>query len=54
MQEGIWCFTVGQETFEAGPGDVVWGPAGAPDGVSNPGKARLSILVGIAPAPSKP
>ena len=53
VQEGIGSFTVGPETFEAGPGDVVWAPAGVPHGVTNHGKARLSILVGIAPAPAK-
>ena len=53
VQEGIGRFTVGARSFEAGPGDVVWAPAGVPHGVENQGKARLSILVGIAPAPAK-
>jgi mannose-6-phosphate isomerase-like protein (cupin superfamily) len=51
VQEGIGRFTVGSDTFDAGPGDVVFAPAGAPHGVSNEGKSRLAILVGIAPSP---
>jgi mannose-6-phosphate isomerase-like protein (cupin superfamily) len=54
VQEGIGRFTVGTETFDAGPGDVVWAPAGIPHGVENRGRARLAILVGIAPSPVKP
>src|SRR5262249_38704629 len=55
VQEGIWRSTVGAETSDAGPGSVVWAPAGAPHGVANQGRTRLAILVGIAPAPpSKP
>ena len=52
VQEGIGRFTVGTATFDAGAGDVVWAPAGVPHGVTNQGKARLALLVGIAPAPS--
>jgi mannose-6-phosphate isomerase-like protein (cupin superfamily) len=52
VQEGIGRFTVSADSFDAGPGDVVWAPAGAPHGVANQGKVRLSILVGIAPAPA--
>jgi mannose-6-phosphate isomerase-like protein (cupin superfamily) len=51
VQEGIGWVTVGTESFEAGPGDVVWAPAGAPHGIENRGKGRLSVLVGIAPGP---
>jgi mannose-6-phosphate isomerase-like protein (cupin superfamily) len=51
VQEGIGRFTVGADTFDAGPGDVVWAPAGMPHGVANAGKTRLSLLVGIAPGP---
>jgi quercetin dioxygenase-like cupin family protein len=51
VQEGIGWFTVAGDSFEAGPGDVVWAPAGAPHGVENRGKGRLSVMVGIAPAP---
>lgn len=49
--EGRGSFTVGDEIREAGPGALVWAPAGAPHGVRNPGAERLVLLVGIAPAP---
>jgi mannose-6-phosphate isomerase-like protein (cupin superfamily) len=52
VQEGIGRFIIGAEAFDAGPGDVVWAPAGVPHGVENRGRARLAILVGIAPAPA--
>jgi quercetin dioxygenase-like cupin family protein len=51
VQEGTGWFTVGPDTFEAAPGDVVWAPAGVPHGVENRGRTRLAILVGIAPSP---
>ena len=47
--EGEGEFTVGDETRRCSQGGVVWAPAGAPHGVSNPGSARLVLLVGIAP-----
>jgi mannose-6-phosphate isomerase-like protein (cupin superfamily) len=50
VQEGIGWFTVGADSFEAGPGDVVWAPAGAPHGVENRGKTRVAMVVGIAGA----
>jgi len=46
-------FTVGDEEKTAGPGTVVVAPAGVPHGVSNTGTERLSLLIGIAPGPSK-
>jgi mannose-6-phosphate isomerase-like protein (cupin superfamily) len=52
VQEGTGRFTVGDATIEASAGDVVWAPAGLAHGVENRGTARLSILVGIAPAPA--
>jgi quercetin dioxygenase-like cupin family protein len=49
--EGEGEFTVGDETRRAGPGTAVLAPAGVPHGVRNAGEGRLSLLVGIAPAP---
>jgi quercetin dioxygenase-like cupin family protein len=47
--EGEGEFTVSGETRAAGAGVTVWAPAGAPHGVANRGRARLVLLVGIAP-----
>lgn len=44
-------FTLGDETQSAQAGDVVWSPAGLLHGVENDGDGRLTLLVGIAPAP---
>jgi quercetin dioxygenase-like cupin family protein len=49
--EGEGEFTVGETVRRAGAGTAVWAAAGEPHGVVNPGSERLSILVGIAPAP---
>lgn len=49
--EGQGRFTVGEDVFEAGPGATVWAKAGLPHGVENQGETRLTLLVGIAPAP---
>jgi mannose-6-phosphate isomerase-like protein (cupin superfamily) len=49
--EGQGTFVVGTETSEAGPGMVIWAPAGIDHGVTNSGSERLVLLVGIAPAP---
>lgn len=49
--EGVGRFQVGDEQATAGPGEVVWAPAGVVHGVSNEGDGRLTLLVGIAPAP---
>lgn len=49
--EGEGCFQVGDEFATAGAGEVVWAPAGAVHGVANQGEGRLTLLVGIAPAP---
>lgn len=49
--EGHGRFWLGDERREAGPGDVVWAPAGVVHGVANEGVKRLTLLVGIAPAP---
>ena len=49
--EGQGTFVTGAETSQAGPGMVIWAPAGIEHGVNNTGDARLVLLVGIAPAP---
>jgi quercetin dioxygenase-like cupin family protein len=51
VMEGRGTFTVGDETREAGPGEVVWAAAGVPHGVTNQGHERLALLVCIAPPP---
>lgn len=48
---GVGLFRLGAEQFGAGEGDVVWAPAGLPHGVENNGEERLTLLVGISPAP---
>jgi quercetin dioxygenase-like cupin family protein len=49
--EGHGRFTIGAERLSAAQGDVVWSPAGLLPGVENDGDGRLTLLVGIAPAP---
>jgi quercetin dioxygenase-like cupin family protein len=49
--EGQGAFAVADATYQAGPGMVIWAPAGVPHGVTNRGDTRLVLLVGIAPAP---
>lgn len=49
--EGVGRFTVGEAEQEAGPGCVVWAPAGLLHGVRNTGHGRLVILAGMAPPP---
>jgi mannose-6-phosphate isomerase-like protein (cupin superfamily) len=49
--EGRGRFAVGQVELSAGPGELVWAPAGVDHGVTNDGQERLTLLVGIAPAP---
>lgn len=51
--EGTGDFTVADERQQAGPGMVVWAPAGVTHGVVNPGSDRLVLLVGIAPSPGR-
>ncbi len=48
---GTGRFQVGDELFTAGEGELVWAPAGVVHGVTNAGVIRLTLLVGIAPAP---
>ncbi len=44
-------FQLGDEQVTAGTGEVVWAPAGVIHGVANESDNRLTLLVGIAPAP---
>lgn len=44
-------FQIGDDEVTAGPEAVVWAPAGVVHGVRNDGAERLTLLVGIAPAP---
>lgn len=48
---GTGRFWLGQEQVTAGAGEVIWAPAGLDHGVTNEGNSRLTLLVGIAPAP---
>ena len=49
--EGVGRFWLGQERVTAVSGEVVWAAAGVVHGVANEGDGRLTLLVGIAPAP---
>lgn len=49
--EGEGQFRIGDDVQTAAAGDVIWAPAGVIHGVSNEAHSRLSLLVGIAPAP---
>ena len=49
--EGTGNFWLGEEQVEASEGEVVWVPAGLVHGVTNEETRRLTLLVGIAPAP---
>jgi len=51
--EGTGVFTVGDEVRDAGPGTVVWAPAGEEHGVENRGGDTLVLLMGMAPAPGE-
>jgi quercetin dioxygenase-like cupin family protein len=48
--EGKGIIRVGEEKREAGPGMVVWIPAGLSHRIENDGDGRMVLLVGIAPA----
>ncbi len=41
---------VGEDEFEAGPGALVWAPAGVPHGVLE-ARERTVMLVGLSPPP---
>ncbi len=44
-------FQLADQYITAGAGAVVWAPAGVIHGVENIGDGRLTLLMGIAPAP---
>jgi quercetin dioxygenase-like cupin family protein len=49
--EGRGEFQIGDQIQPASAGQVIWAPAGVIHGVSNETDSRLTLLVGIAPAP---
>ncbi|MCP4357840.1 MAG: cupin domain-containing protein [Chloroflexi bacterium] len=49
--EGHGRFTIGNDLVTAAAGELVWAAAGVLHGVENEGHGRLTLLVGIAPAP---
>lgn len=49
--EGEGRFWLAEEQVLAAAGELVWAPAGLRHGVENGGDGRLTLLVGIAPAP---
>jgi quercetin dioxygenase-like cupin family protein len=49
--EGSGEFWLGEERQIASAGEIVWAPAGLIHGVENEGRERLTMLIGIAPAP---
>ncbi len=49
--EGEGRFQVDDEFVIAGEGQLIWAPAGVIHGVTNESAHRLTVLVGIAPAP---
>ena len=49
--EGKGRFWLGEARLDAAVGEVVWAPAGVLHGVVNESGSRLTLLVGIAPAP---
>lgn len=53
VMEGAGQFTVGEDAFVAGSGEVVWAPAGIAHGVENRDNERLVLLVGISPPPGR-
>jgi quercetin dioxygenase-like cupin family protein len=48
---GAGRFWLGEERLVSAAGELVWTPAGLLHGVENDGDGRLTLLVGIAPAP---
>ncbi len=52
--EGRGVFKVGSEERELGPGGLAWSAPGEEHGVENRSKARLVLLVTMAPNPNIP
>lgn len=51
IQSGTGQFTVGDETFNATIGDVIWAPADIIHSVINTGDEPLILLITMAPEP---
>lgn len=51
IKEGRGIFWLGDDRVSAVTGEIIWAPAGLLHGVENQGDGRLTLLVGIAPAP---
>ncbi len=49
--EGEGTVLLGEDAHAVTPGQIIWAAAGRPHGVKNTGNSRLTLLVGIAPAP---
>ncbi len=49
--EGNGRFWVGNQRVEASAGEIVWAPAGVLHGVENGENGRLTLFMGISPAP---
>ncbi|OJX40619.1 MAG: hypothetical protein BGO78_06450 [Chloroflexi bacterium 44-23] len=47
--EGEGLFIVGEQTHNAGVGEIIWAPAGVLHSVSNQSQVRLVVLMGMAP-----
>jgi quercetin dioxygenase-like cupin family protein len=53
VMEGNGLFSVGDVSFSASAGEVIWAPAGIQHGAANTGSERLTILVVMAPPPGQ-
>jgi quercetin dioxygenase-like cupin family protein len=49
--EGMGVFTVGDESRQCGPGELILAPAGVLHGVTNRAAGTLTFLTAIAPMP---
>ena len=49
--EGSGRFTIGSETQDCGPGNIIWAPADTIHSVINTSGTRLTMLIGMAPEP---
>ena len=51
--QGQGVATVGEETSDVNPGDVILAPAGVLHSMRNPGPDRLTVLIVFSPPPKK-
>ncbi len=51
IQQGNAHFRIGEDTFDALPGDVIWAPADTVHAVENIGDQPLIMLITMAPQP---